>query len=707
MPLDPGYRLGPYEILALIGAGGMGEVYRAKDTRLGRTVAVKILRSHPHSDRARLRLQREARAVSSLNHAHICALYDVGSENGVDFLVMEYLEGETLAQRLSRGPLPFKELFTYAIQIGKALDAAHRHGRIHRDLKPGNVMLTSSGAKVLDFGLASIDVDSKVKSDASQSTLTTDLAPLTQKGSWLGTLQYMSPEQVEGKKADARSDIFAFGAVLYEMATGCRAFEGRSPLAVAAATLAAEPAEFSRVPPGLRHVIKRCLEKDPEDRWQTARDLTNALEWISQHDSGFVKPDGQMHNATMAPPQGRGKWGSGFRLPGARYLAVAVITLSLIVATGSLWTSWNGVEYLAIYIVGQQDDPEISQIMRAISDAGVEASLQLGGVPIRLVEVDDQGNPDVAQQVASRVAAEEDTLLVIGHFTSTQTMAALPSYLDANPPVPVLLTTETNPDLVPAVRLEDAYHPVFRLSPTDDLQAVAAVDLVVANEAESCWVVEDTTNTVYSSFLAQAFMENAGRKNRKVVGRSIVGNPPSAESFRLHQVDCVFYAGSWSNALMLVHQVRAIVGSIGMPLPLIILSDGAADPRLLEQGRDALDGVYLTHTMTAENYVTQRYRGYGQDAFHIASELILEIDRRSNGSFRDSGPSSLRLGRLFGGTNGADARELMQEVMRRAVEAEYVFMTPEQSYRFLQDGSPAGLGFHIWQIRDGEFQDIP
>src|SRR5712672_2003867 len=223
MPLTPGQRLGPYEILAPLGAGGMGEVYRARDTRLDRDVAVKVLPAHlsAHPE-IRARFEREAKAVSSLNHPNICTLYDVGLEDGTAFLVMELIEGETLAARLAKGALPQADLLRYATQIADALDRAHRSGIVHRDLKPGNIMITRSGAKLLDFGLAK--AAAPLAPGATLTTAVTRTTPVTQQGTIVGTFQYMSPEQIEGKELEGRSDIFSFGAVLYEMVTGQRAF---------------------------------------------------------------------------------------------------------------------------------------------------------------------------------------------------------------------------------------------------------------------------------------------------------------------------------------------------------------------------------------------------------------------------------------------------------------------------------------------------
>ena len=240
MGLAPGTKLGPYDIQSSLGAGGMGEVYQARDTRLDRTVAIKILATQVSDDsEAKQRFDREARAISSLNHPNICALYDVGSQDGVSYIVMEYLEGKTLADRLDKGPLPFEQLLKYAIDICEGLDRAHRSGVIHRDLKPGNIMLTKTGAKLMDFGLAkSVTITASPASGLTATSFTPAKSqPLTGQGTVLGTFQYMSPEQVEGKEADTRSDIFSLGCVLYEMATGKRAFEGKSMASVMAAVL--------------------------------------------------------------------------------------------------------------------------------------------------------------------------------------------------------------------------------------------------------------------------------------------------------------------------------------------------------------------------------------------------------------------------------------------------------------------------------------
>jgi eukaryotic-like serine/threonine-protein kinase len=289
MPILTGKRLGPFEILSAIGAGGMGEVYRARDTRLDRTIAIKVLPPHlADSPELRERFEREARTIASLNHPHICTLYDIGHQDGTDFLVMEYLEGETLAQRLVKGPLPLNQVLQFSIEIADALDKAHRKGITHRDLKPGNIMLTKSGTKLLDFGLAKLKQE-VAPANVQPSQLPTANEPLTAQGSIVGTLQYMAPEQLEGKEVDARTDIFAFGAVVYEMATGKRAFEGKSQASLIAAILEREPPAMCSLQPmtplALDRVVKRCMAKEPDNRWQSANDLTNELKWVAESGS--------------------------------------------------------------------------------------------------------------------------------------------------------------------------------------------------------------------------------------------------------------------------------------------------------------------------------------------------------------------------------------------------------------------------------------
>ncbi len=290
MELSAGSRLGPYEILSPLGAGGMGEVYRARDTRLERTVALKVLtRERSESAESRQRFEREAKTISQLSHPHICALYDVGREGDVDYLVMEYLEGETLSERLAKSPMPLEQTLKFGQQIADALDKAHRQGIVHRDLKPGNVMLTKSGVKLLDFGLAK-----GFEAPAARGALTSlpTKAALTQEGTILGTFQYMAPEQLEGREADGRTDIFAFGAVLYEMATGRKAFAGATQASLITAIMSAEPPSISTAhpmsPPALDRVVRTCLAKDPEDRWQSAADVKRELAWIAEGSAAGV-----------------------------------------------------------------------------------------------------------------------------------------------------------------------------------------------------------------------------------------------------------------------------------------------------------------------------------------------------------------------------------------------------------------------------------
>ncbi|MCU1296628.1 MAG: serine/threonine protein kinase, partial [Acidobacteriaceae bacterium] len=307
MALTPGTKLGPYEIQSAIGAGGMGEVYCARDTRLDRTVAVKILPSHlSDNPEAKERFDREARSISSLSHPNICHLYDVGAQDGTSYLVMEYLEGETLADRLHKGSLPPEQFFKIANEICEGLEKAHRSGVIHRDVKPGNIMLTKSGTKLMDFGLAKLAPATAAPASGPTITMSTPAPshPLTAQGTLVGTFQYMSPEQLEGRDLDGRTDIFSLGAVLYEMWTGVRAFQGKTQLSVASAIMEREPAPPSAIKPltpvNLDHIVMRCLAKDRDERWQTARDLASELRWT--HESGS-------QSTTPPPPVGTKKAG--------------------------------------------------------------------------------------------------------------------------------------------------------------------------------------------------------------------------------------------------------------------------------------------------------------------------------------------------------------------------------------------------------------
>ncbi len=331
MAILPGRRLGPYEILSAIGAGGMGEVYKARDTRLDRIVAIKVLPAHL-ADRADLRerFDREAKTIASLNHPHICTLHDTGHQDGIDYLVMEYLEGETVAQRLAKGALPIQEVLQYAIEIADALDKAHRKGITHRDLKPGNIMLTKSGTKLLDFGLAKLRQEGAPATPLSQ--LHTVAEPVTAQGTILGTLQYIAPEQVEGKtdQIDARTDIFAFGAVVYEMATGKRAFDGKTQASLIAKILEMDPPPMSSIqsmtPPALDRVVKKCLAKEPEKRWQAASDVCDEVKWIAEGGSqaGVSLP--------AAAVKGTGTLGRRYLM-----LSVGVFLLGMVIAGLAVW----------------------------------------------------------------------------------------------------------------------------------------------------------------------------------------------------------------------------------------------------------------------------------------------------------------------------------------------------------------------------------
>jgi Tol biopolymer transport system component/predicted Ser/Thr protein kinase len=330
MALTSGTKLGPYEVVSPLGAGGMGEVYRARDTRLERDVAVKVLPTNLSSDPSlRQRLEREAKAVSKLSHPHICTLYDIGHQDGVDFLVMELVEGETLEHKLTKGSLPPEQAVRCAAQIADALAKAHKLRITHRDLKPSNVMLTKTGAKLMDFGLA------KESGPASLTTALTEMtveqSNLTVEGTIIGTFQYMAPEQLEGKEADARTDIFALGEVIYEMATGKPAFAGKNRASLIAAILSSEPRPMAALqpmtPPALERVVKRCLAKDPDDRWQTATDLASELNWIAEA--------GTQAGEAGRVPTGRRRWER------ASWLLAATFFLLLLAAGMALWNASN------------------------------------------------------------------------------------------------------------------------------------------------------------------------------------------------------------------------------------------------------------------------------------------------------------------------------------------------------------------------------
>jgi Tol biopolymer transport system component len=378
MTVSVGTRLGPYEILAALGAGGMGEVYKARDTRLDRTVAVKVLPELLARDpQYRERFEREARAISQLDHPHICPLYDVGDEGGTAFLVMQYLEGEPLADRLKRGALPLDLALGYAVQIADALDKAHRIGTVHRDLKPGNIFLTKAGAKLLDFGLAKTAGDAI----ATVSTLATRAPDLTAPGTILGTIAYMAPEQLEGAPADARTDIFAFGAVLHEMITGRKAFEGRSGAGLMAAIMNGEPPAISSLQPAaprlLDHVVSRCLAKDRDDRWQTASDLKRELEWIARGMRESI--------SSLSPATSMGNWKRvAFT---ASVAAIALATVIGYLITRLTRISADGAVHLrpVKVSIAPPGDARFSSVQVALSPDGTKvAYIALAGQQRRL-----------------------------------------------------------------------------------------------------------------------------------------------------------------------------------------------------------------------------------------------------------------------------------------------------------------------------------
>ncbi len=338
MAIGNGTKLGPYEILSPLGSGGMGEVYRARDTRLGRDVAIKVLPQHLSSNaEVRTRFEREAKTVSSLNHPHICVLHDVGRQGDTDYLVMELVEGDTLASRLIRGALPTVEVVKLGGQIADALDRAHRAGVVHRDLKPGNIMLTRSGAKLMDFGLArATGMASAPGSGVSIGALTqspTVAQPLTAEGTLIGTFQYMSPEQLEGREADARSDLWALGCVLYEMSTGRRAFDGKSQASLIGAIMNSEPAPISQIAPvtpaNLDRLVRACLSKSPDDRVQTAHDVKLQLQWIAEGGSQEGSPASGISRAPLARA----------RRPHAARIAIAALSLACLVMSFQLFRS--------------------------------------------------------------------------------------------------------------------------------------------------------------------------------------------------------------------------------------------------------------------------------------------------------------------------------------------------------------------------------
>ena len=376
MSLAAGTRLGPYLIEDLLGAGGMGEVYKARDTRLDRTVAIKVLPAEFSADSTlRQRLEREARAVSALDHPHICALYDIGSEHGVDFIVMQYLAGETLAARIARGPLPADDVCLFGAQIADALAAAHRRGIVHRDLKPGNIILTREGVRLLDFGLAKYQ-----EPIAGGPSAQTVAAPLTSERSIVGTLHYMAPEQLEGRAVDGRTDIFALGAVLYEMLTGRHAFDGDSSASLITAIMTGRRAAIATLSPAtpaaLTQIVERCLATDPDDRWQSAGDLAYALRSVRQNSATVVMP------AAAAPARSNNRvW----RIAGPVLLAGILAAAAML-----LWSRRDVPRQTEVRLA--LPPPEGLQIAGDVADFDPDFALSPDGARLAFVAVNAAGD---------------------------------------------------------------------------------------------------------------------------------------------------------------------------------------------------------------------------------------------------------------------------------------------------------------------------
>ena len=375
MALPSGTKLGPYEILAALGAGGMGEVYRARDTRLERDVAIKVLPSNLSFDPSlRQRLEHEAKAVSKLSHPHICTLHDIGHQDGVDFLVMELVEGETLERRLVKGPLPPEQTIRFAAQIADALAKAHKRGITHRDLKPSNIMLTKSGTKLMDFGLAKQSGPAPLS--AAFAEMTTEQSKLTGEGTIVGTIQYMAPEQLEGKEADPRTDIFSLGELIYEMATGKPAFSGKSRASLIAAILTAVPQPMAALqpmtPPALERVVKKCLAKDPDERWQSASDLASELNWIAEA--------GSQSTETGRGPVGRRRWER------TGWLLAAMFFLLMMAAGVALWKAGNAAPAPDVFPHFGAVSRERPGVVARRTDAG-DGGLFRAGQQLRALDV--------------------------------------------------------------------------------------------------------------------------------------------------------------------------------------------------------------------------------------------------------------------------------------------------------------------------------
>jgi serine/threonine-protein kinase len=416
MMLRPGVRVGPYEIVASIGAGGMGEVYRARDPRLHREVAIKILRLEAPDDELRFRIEREARLIAGIQHPNICAVYDIGDATGVPYLVMELLEGQTLAERLARGSIPLEQALRMAVQVAAAMDAAHRRGLVHRDLKPGNIMLTRAGVKLLDFGLARPALPHlHLQFTAGSAGVTTPMgSPLHT--TVAGTLPYMAPEQIEGKPVDARADIFSFGAVLYEMVTGRRAFAGDSAGRIVASIMTEEPTRMSRfqpdTPPALEELVRTCLAKDKDERWQSAHDLSRTLTWLADG-SGAVSHE---EATTLLRKAMRAR-------KRARWLTAAAATIVLTVAGVASWRARPATTHAPIVVVlpcravdGGTDKPFCDGIAETLAArlSSLSGGYDLQVVPSSMVRAQGVATAQQARSVFGATFALEGSVLRAG-----------------------------------------------------------------------------------------------------------------------------------------------------------------------------------------------------------------------------------------------------------------------------------------------------
>lgn len=364
---------------------------------------------------------------------------------------------------------------------------------------------------------------------------------------------------------------------------------------------------------------------------------------------------------------------------------------------------WRGPEFYKIYVIGDLRDGASKEISEGIKKKG-DQNLKIDEVKIEIQEVDDRGDPRNATEISSSLAKANDTLMVVGHGSSTQTKAALPNYLRANPPIPVILTTETNPDLLPPEVLRDGYYPLFRLSPTDDVQAKSAVEYAI-RESTAFWVVEDTSNSVYSKYLALEFINKAQQAGKAVLLWSTNSTIPSVETFKALRINCVFFAGPWSNALILIRQIKAI--SSGEKMPMIILSDASVDQNLIDQGKDDVEGVYLTHPLKASQYKDQGYELYGKDAYAVVEELIKDANAGFASIMKKQNRLSYWSKRLLKIHRVSDARFAIKSVMEDAVMNRRTFNgTLDGKYIFKKDGTREEAHFHVWQIKNRKFEEI-